>query len=652
MSDQIIQPARAHHTHWILALLVAIGFAALSVYLQARHLPATFHNDRWVLPDPDDYMRLYRARIIWEGDARIIRHLDTINPPNGVTLHWTAPMDYAIVAPAWIIAAFNSGNNTLETTAAWLPVAMGAVYLILMMRLTGRMAGTGAAITAGLLVLCSRSFHDVFKLGHCDHHCLLELLQLVAIAGLIPSPRSESKEPTRDGMIVSGLCTGLAIWVSPQALLTWGAILAGLTFATRHASPERREIWTRRLTEWGTASLIVVAIGCLIESGGFQESPTLDRIGIVHVLCVGLAVCLPHGRPPGQRSSRAQLVATSTILASIAFVLMFWRESMGGVFRRPEFHRWSAVVTELQPLILRAGSDWTIQPLIRQVGLMPFLLPVTIYVLIRHTRVNCAAKLMFLILSIALTALSVLQLRWMHHINLALVPVTAIGLHIAAMKLMPGDDATRRLSRDLTCLLLAFAMILPCASVALATPPSQPDAFARHWLAAVETISKADASANNNDRLGTILCEMDSGPMLLYYTRRSVVAGPYHRALDGILEVNRFFAERDPVVARSQLDRLHVAYVLVPYRPADQLRIMEQIVFGEAPSYDLPARKIEGGELLESVTPRPEIEQTIAFRLATGVGVEPLGLRLVKEFASGTAQSNDPSGWVYAVGGR
>jgi hypothetical protein len=139
---------------------------------------------------------------------------------------------------------------------------------------------------------------------------------------------------------------------------------------------------------------------------------------------------------------------------------------------------------------------------------------------------------------------------------------------------------------------------------------------------------------------------------LLYYTRRPVVAGPYHRTLDGILEVNRFFAERDPVVARAQLDRLNAAYVLVPYRPADQLRLMEQIVLGNARSYEVPARKIEGGELLESVTPRREIEQTSAFRLATGIGVEPLGLRLVKDFAKDAARSNDPSGWVYAVVGR
>ena len=81
--------------------LAAIAVVTVGVWLEwprARVVATAVSSQaRIFYPDPDDYMRTYRARLITTGQAWRVRHLSEINFPAGAELHWTTPKDYLLV---------------------------------------------------------------------------------------------------------------------------------------------------------------------------------------------------------------------------------------------------------------------------------------------------------------------------------------------------------------------------------------------------------------------------------------------------------------------------------------------------------------------------------------------------------------------------
>ncbi|HWL93660.1 MAG TPA: hypothetical protein VNT79_08995, partial [Phycisphaerae bacterium] len=130
-------------------------------------------------------------------------------------------------------------------------------------------------------------------------------------------------------------------------------------------------------------------------------------------------------------------------------------------------------------------------------------------------------------------------------------------------------------------------------------------------------ISLREIESPSPESRRAVLCDEGEGPALLHETGLPVVAAPYHRAIDGIVEMMQFFAERDPVLARGRLDRLGARYVVVPYRINEQLMNYEQIAFGERRSFDPPREWLdENGRLRRELQYRPELTGTMAYRLS------------------------------------
>ncbi|HWL94355.1 MAG TPA: hypothetical protein VNT79_12560, partial [Phycisphaerae bacterium] len=116
-------------------------------------------------PDPDDYTRAYRARKIADGALRRWDRMNEINAPEGVQLHWTAPMDYLAAGAGLLAAIWAASADGFEIGVALLPVALGVVYLCLLIWFVRRISGWPAAILCGAVAAVSPAFHRVFALG-------------------------------------------------------------------------------------------------------------------------------------------------------------------------------------------------------------------------------------------------------------------------------------------------------------------------------------------------------------------------------------------------------------------------------------------------------------------------------------------------------
>ncbi|MBN2562387.1 MAG: hypothetical protein JXQ75_15795 [Phycisphaerae bacterium] len=630
-------------------LVSSILISAGGVWLELPHAGAAFCSQaRIFFVDPDDYMQAYRAKLVAAGQAARVRHIPDINVPNGVEMHWTAPMDYFLAGVGILFGPLSKHTDSFGYVAAWVPICLGVVYVLCMIAFMRRGFGAGPAILAGLLVVLSPAFHRVFQIGHPDHHCLLELLLLVALGAWIPRASADGTAgaPSTAAAIISGLATGLAIWVAAQALFLWLALVVGLTYACLSGPPHARRIYADARFAWNCATGVVVVVGFFIENWPGLNVVAVDKISTVHVALVVIAFLAPARlgslRAATKPRSKGAAVKEQTppvlqsqtnrdiiFLAAIAVFVIWMGLARSRAFEYvsgSKFFRWHEHIAELQPLYTRTLTDWSVQPMHDRLGLLPYALPVLLLLFLLSKQVPRPVKCALGLLAPTVMILTVVQRRWLDHINLAVTPVVVVGMWELAKALLGKVGSRIWTMRFLLTAAALAVLIYPSARIVtsltyeaarLANRYQERTDFVAQQIAAYEI-----GHPCFNPRRRAILCEEGEGPMLLYCTGLPVVAVPYHRALDGVIEVARFYAERDPAEARSQLDRLGVRYVVMPPRAHEQLMHFEEMAFGKLRSFDLPTETInEFGHIMQKLNYKPhEVSQTMAYRLVMEPG--------------------------------
>lgn len=626
------------------AIFALLAILSLGMWVEIRRIPAVYDAQRVLTGDPDDAMRLYRVRQIVGGARSYIRNEPLINYPLGAELHWTAPVDALFAGTAAMLKPFIRHPDPVALVLAWIPPVLGAAYLVVIYALVRALAGAGGAaagLLAALATAVSPAYHRAFQLGHADHQCAVELLILISVYFMF----------ARRNAAAAGTAIGLAIWIAPQALAAWLAIFAGLLVD----APHRRA--------FSSAALAVVLLGYLVENAPAHLARLhVDKISLFHAVLLALAWLAPSTlrstsatpskehpiQPSPTRDAFADTLLSHILFAALALglaALFAWSPNRLFEFvSRPEFFRWSDAIMELQPLILRAGDEWSFANLHRLLGFAPYALPIAMIFFLRAPHIDLAARIALALLAVGFITLSILQRRWIDHVNGGLIPVIVLGAFEAARRLAPPRWIAPVVA------IMSAIVFFPSARGVLTAPVPATHPQLLRTAAVAEHIRRFEAAQPADQYRRAILAEEGEGPMLLDRTGLPVVAAPYHRALDGIIEVARFFTETDPATARKQLDRLGVRYIVVPLRPGEQLLNMECIAYGEWRSFDPPDRRIDGdGNLALTLHFRPRVVKTMAYRLAM-LGPPPeLGLRLLARTREGAPMPDGLSGLLYVV---
>jgi len=603
-------------------------------------------------------------------------------------------MDYLLAGAGVLAMPLTDHPDPIGVAAACLPVAMGVLYVLCAIGWVRRGVGWGPALLVGLFIVLSPAFHRAFQLGHPDHHALLELLFVVAIGAWVTPARDdgEPNAPTRRAAVISGLAIGLAIWVSAQSLLVWGAILVGVSYACLQSPPPMRKAYLSARLAWNLSVGAVVLAAVAIENWPDLTVVTIDKVSLIHLALAAMAFLAPGGMPQREDKDSAESTApeaapadaapdpaeqrgttrTIALLAALAAFLIWMSMDADRVLEpvsRPEVSRWHELVAELQPLYSHVGPQWSLTQMHRKLGYLPYALPLLLPLFLMSRRVGPAIKCTLGLLAPTLAVLTLLQLRWLDHYNLAVMPVAVIGLWEGLERAFPRSAGLRPVLRlSLVGILLGLLTYPACewtlrrksrqqlaaeASGGQVGTPSFEQALEKQ-LVLDRTDFVAQSINHHAARAGTldpdrvaILSEEGEGPMLLYETGLPVVAAPYHRAIDGIVEAATFFAQRDPAAAREQLDRLRVRYVVMPARYHEQLMNLEYVAFAEHRSFDILRESIGAdGKPHRELAAKPQVMDTMIFRMVMRPE-EPCipGVKLI-----GRIRAEDPTSQVQMRG--
>jgi hypothetical protein len=216
---------------WFLAgIFVLLGIAEHAFFASSNGEVIRDHG----LVDSDSYMRVMRILDLYHGAGWYDTMTMRVGAPEGLSLHWTRPVDILILLPA--LAAHLFGVD-VGRAVYWIGAAFSPICHILACLATAWAARPlwstaetrGGHRFAALILLTNAAAFGYGAFGRADHHTLLLLLTALMLgAALRAAIAWQPVAGERRWAALAGIYAGLGIWVSPELMVPITPIISAI----------------------------------------------------------------------------------------------------------------------------------------------------------------------------------------------------------------------------------------------------------------------------------------------------------------------------------------------------------------------------------------------------------------------------------------
>ncbi|MGV8954572.1 MAG: hypothetical protein ACOH2M_25975 [Cypionkella sp.] len=178
---QAFEVAALKPRHVWFAGLVALVVIILSMLIDAPHA-----RDMLIKGDSDDIMRWMSVKDFLAGQSWFDMTQYRVEPPDGLSLHWSRYLDAAIAAVYSVLALMLTPEAAERWTLIIWPNLLLVALLVLVAKGTYRILGSAAAIFAIITVMTWFPIRGItFSNGRVDHHDLQILLMTCVTMAMI-----------------------------------------------------------------------------------------------------------------------------------------------------------------------------------------------------------------------------------------------------------------------------------------------------------------------------------------------------------------------------------------------------------------------------------------------------------------------------------
>jgi len=525
---------------WFVALVVGTAVYLLWTKWGAIHW--------FVLSDTDDNMRYSQVRALLSGQGWYDLRQHKMDPPNGISIHWSRIVDLPIAGLILLIQPIAGGAQAARWACALAPLIAFSVCAYGVMLTARRLIDKWAFLLAFAILVSAPSTMGMFMPMRIDHHNWQLATLIFTVAGMADPKRVR-------GGLTSGIATAISLSIGLELLpylATAGALIAFWWVLDRDQAD--------RLRAYGASLAGGAALGYALFGSFDNMRPLCDALTPVYLstlLEAGAVLVVIGSLPIENRGVRIAVAAVAGVAIAGTFALS-WPQCLG----RPEGispeldQKWFRYIKEAKPLY---EHSWRIAfpvAALSIVGLagtalahhiakgtdkeMPWLLVALLsffstVLLLWQTRAGPASQLMGVI---GATALGQPAITWtLNHRNVLVRVLGTAAIFVG----VSGSFA---------------AQLVQWVPEQKSPYRRQVDAANRRCptLPALKAIDQLPAT--------TILTLVDLGPRLISVTHHSAIAGPYHRAGAEILDVQHSFREQNPEVAHDVMRR-HGATLLL-----------------------------------------------------------------------------------------
>jgi hypothetical protein len=508
-------PLAMRHPHFCVVL--GLAWLVTAGWLWSQFAPGVGEQ----FSDPDDAMRLVEVRNFIAGQGWFDLREPRLDPPAGYLTHWSRLIDGGLagvfgVARLFVAPAEAERVMLIVWPLLWLLPAMTSVALI-----AWRIGGREAAIVALLFAVFGLPAFQHFKPGRIDHHNVQVVLSLAVIAAAMWADRF------RAAAIAAGALSALALAIGLESL-PWVA-LAGAALVARFVLDREQ---APMLAAYGLslAAGSLMAFGLTVAPGRWMQT-ACDALAINAALpaaMLGLSLAaIARWRWDMSAYGRATAVAASVMVASAAAIALDPRCIAGPFASMDPAVRpiWLSQVREMDPLIAILRE----QPVMGVwISAFPAVaLAAAVALIATPLRRDPAFWLAAFAFAVA-AAFTVTMVKTYSYAMWFGMPLAAVG----------ALYAMARLSRPVR--LMAAMVLTPVAISASAITLAQATAPAAMSPPPRQACFQAESYAPlARLRAGTIVTDVDFGPLVLAFTPHRVVAAPYHRLSHGMLLAHR-----------------------------------------------------------------------------------------------------------------
>jgi hypothetical protein len=532
---------------WLLAAVAVFPIAAVLIFLQQG-------QSAWQLRlgDSDNYMRLVQVRDLLAGQGwhDLVQH--RVNPPDGLDTHWSRLADLPYAVPILLLRPLLGADLAERLVVVAVPPLLLLLTMIVLARLSERLAGWRGAGCACLLLAVSGSVLAQFVPGRIDHHGLQMLLLVTTLCAAL------GPERVRSGVAAAAACAlslAVGLETAPYLVLV-AAWVAGRWLV--HGPPARAK------AKGFFLGLAVLAPALLLLTVPTAEWPVAHSDafsgGHVAVIAVGslallAAMAIPGASRFGGRALASAGAATLAVLTAAQLPAL-----------------WSAPYSEVDPAMTRLWIEriaetrsyfdqWRQSPPLGVAGLW-FIAAAAVIALVWAAFGRGRPRDPFVLLAL-LTSMGAVLAVWQARGDAAAtsmaVPVAAAGIARLWEEWQRGTASVLPLA--------AAAILLNPISVRSALTIAERSLSGRPALADRST-SRLDRCSHPADfarlaaqQRGLVLNPIDQSATILARTGHSVIAAGNHRNAVANGWVYRAFAA-DPAAAAPLIRRLRADYVV------------------------------------------------------------------------------------------
>lgn len=612
-AEPSLRPKKPRFPRW--PLLIVAGFVLL------------IHGAWWLigdqivakgnLADGDAYTRMVRIERLVDTGAWFDNTLPRAGAPAGVTIHWTRPLDAAVIALGLPLMPVLGVKTALYWAGAVVSPLMHLLAALALVWAATPFLGRAGALIAGALTATQFGILPFAIIGRADHHAVFGLtvfltLGFMARAFIDPPGR----RPLHNfNALMTGVMLAFGFWMGPETIILLGMVFAatGLAWVAGEEAATRRNLFA----SLGLASGLMVMV--LVEKGfGDFLLVEYDRLSIVHVTLALLLLAFWAGVGATHRVWRRAGAGWRMVFGvfGAAFVALVLRFLFAGLLLNP--------LTDVDPVVLKIFNAITeygpiddIPRFLFYVGSIVFAAPWVV----RQAKINWTSRhrWTWLVIAAALfvyTGLAVTWVRWSLYAGFILALVIADLIVHADGAIDRRFTSPRRTVVKVAVIL--FIVIGPVLagmaglSIAGASAGEDADKTAAGPRCAGRDLARFLNRPEWAGRPRTIVASANFGAEILYRTNHKVVATVSHRNTAGVYDGYRIFSGKDEaavleILRRRKADLLvlcpessHDGYFLTAGKDGT---FYQRLVSGDFPDWvrevPLPGKTAEGFRLFE-----------------------------------------------------
>lgn len=512
--------------------------------------------------DSDDAMRLVMVHDLLAGQGwfDLVQH--RLNTPYGALIHWSRLID--LPEATLLLALRPVFGATADIALAYLwPLLLVAPLLWLTAKLALRLAGRQALWPALLLPALSVISMAEFAPGRLDHHSvqiLLALAMLYCSIAALERPRFA---------IAAGVSAGVALSIGIESLPVVGATV--MAFGLAWVANARATV---ALRDFGLSFALTTALG--LAQGVPPErwlASAADAISGTYALAAALCglALLILSLLQLQRMATRLVAGLLAGAIAVGLVVLSFPAILTGPYGQLDpwlLANWIDRISEAEPWVTSFGNS----PVYAMAVAIPVAtgLSVIAWNIVRGG-VDRGAWLVYgLVLTIAFVVM-LLQVRGARFAVPLATPACAV-LVGAAWSRMVRTNGFGPIFATLGAVTASAGIVVALfATIAIALVPSYEAAATDPYRTDRQSCLMPQAFSNlaglPPER---IMAPIDLGSHLLLHTPHAVVAAPYHRNEQGVLDAFRFF--NDPIDQGREILRARGVSLVVVCSSMSEIR--------------------------------------------------------------------------------